>query len=103
MHVLTVLCAGGWMPDNLSEGWRRLGCEVHEFLYGTHMGRGWSRDGRVENAKVNADLLGLARRLKAEGQLDLVFTVIYDDVLQVETARALRSLGVPMEIGRAHV
>lgn len=96
MHVLTVLCAGGWMPDNLSEGWRRLGCEVHEFLYGTHMGRGWSRDGRVENAKVNADLLGLARRLKAEGQLDLVFTVIYDDVLQVETARALRSLGVPM-------
>jgi len=96
MHVLTVLCAGGWMPGNLSEGWRRLGCEVHEFLYGTQMGRAWSRDGRIENARVNVDLLALARRLKADGRLDLVFTVIYDDVLQVSTARALRGLGVPM-------
>jgi hypothetical protein len=96
MHVLTVLCAGGWMPENLSEGWRRLGCEVHEILYGTHMGRDWSRSGHIENAKFNADLLALARRLKDEGRLDLIFAVIYDDVLQVSTARSLRSLGVPM-------
>jgi hypothetical protein len=96
MDVLTVLCAGGWMPGNLSEGWRRLGCTVHEFLYGTHMGKDWSAQGLVANRGVNERLLGIARRLKAEGKLDLIFAVIYDDVLEVETARGLRALGVPM-------
>lgn len=96
MNVLTVLCAGGWMPDNLSEGWRRLGCAVHEFLYGTHMGKDWSAQGLAANRGVNERLLDTARRLKAEGRLDLIFAVIYDDVLEVETARGLRALGVPM-------
>lgn len=96
MNVLTVLCAGGWMPGNLSEGWRRLGCTVHEFLYGTHMGKDWSAEGLAANLGVNKRLLDTARRLKAEGKLDLIFAVIYDDVLEAETARSLRALGVPM-------
>ena len=96
MNVLTVLCRGGWMPRNLSEGWRRLGCSVEEFLYGTHMGKSWDREGLAENRAINAELWELARRLKSEGRLDLIFMVIYDDVLDVETAKKLRSLGVPM-------
>lgn len=96
MHVLTILNQGGWMPTNLSEGWRRLGCTVEEFLYGTHMGKSWSSDGLRENQKINAQLLATAKRLKAEGRLDLIFAVIYDDVLTVETARQLRALDVPM-------
>lgn len=96
MNVLTVLCGGGWMSPNISEGWRRLGCSVEEFFYGTHMGKSWDRGGLAKNRAVNADLLALARRLRSEGRLDLVFMVIYDDVLEVDTARQLRSLGVPM-------
>ncbi len=96
MHILTVLCQGGWMPANLSEGWRRLGCSVEEFFYGTHMGKSWSADGLRENHRINAQLLATAKRLKAEGRLDLIFAVIYDDVLQVETAQQLRALDVPM-------
>ena len=96
MNVLTVLCRGGWMPRNLSEGWRRLGCSVEEFFYGTHMGKSWDREGLAENRSVNDGLWALARRLKSEGRLDLIFMVIYDDVLEVETARKLRSLDVPM-------
>lgn len=96
MHVLTVLCRGGWMPGNLSEGWRRLGCTVEEFFYGTHMGRSWDRDGAARNRAINAELLATAQRLKSEGRLDLVFMVIYDDVLDVDTARKLRALGVPL-------
>jgi len=84
------------MPVHLSEGWRRVGCTVHEFFYGTHMGRDWSAAGRKRNADTNARLLELARRLKANGELDLVFAVIYDDVLAVETAKSLQTLGVPM-------
>lgn len=96
MHILTVLCKGGWMPTNLSEGWRRLGCSVEEFFYGTHMGKSWSADGLRENHQINTQLLATAKRLKAEGRLDLIFAVIYDDVLEVETAQQLRALDVPM-------
>lgn len=96
MHILTVINQGSWMPTNLSEGWRRLGCSVEEFFYGTHMGKAWSSDGLRENRELNAKLLSTARRLKAEGRLDLIFAVIYDDVLAVETARQLRALDVPM-------
>jgi hypothetical protein len=96
MNVLTVLCRGGWMPGNLSEGWRRLGCSVEEFFYGTHMGKSWDRDGTAENRAINAQLWATAQRLKSEGRLDLVFMVIYDDVLDVDTAKKLRSLGVPL-------
>lgn len=96
MHVLTILCKGGWMPINLSEGWRRLGCSVSEFFYGTHMGKSWSTEGLRANHQLNAQLLATAKRLKAEGCLDLIFAVIYDDVLEVETAKQLRALDVPM-------
>ncbi|HEY9693362.1 MAG TPA: glycosyltransferase [Oculatellaceae cyanobacterium] len=96
MHVLTILCKGGWMPANLSEGWRRLGCSVEEFFYGTHMGKSWTAEGLQENHQINAQLLATAKRLKAEGRLDLIFAVIYDDVLEVETAQQLRALDVPM-------
>ncbi len=84
------------MPCHLSEGWRRMGATVHEFLYGTHMGKSWIRAGLEANRVVNRDLLQTARRLKGEGRLDLIFAVIYDDVLEVETAQRLRALGVPM-------
>lgn len=96
MNVLTVLCSDGWMPGNLSEGWRRLGCRVHEFFYGRTMGRSWTAAGRADNRATNARLLATARQLKSEGALDLVFAVVYDDVLEVETARGLKSLDVPL-------
>ncbi|BAY33446.1 hypothetical protein NIES2107_53420 [Nostoc carneum NIES-2107] len=96
MHVLTVLCKDGWMPANLSEGWQRLGCSVEEFFYGTHMGKSWSNQGLENNRQINTQLLTTAKRLKAEGRLDLIFAVIYDDVLEVETAKQLRALDVPM-------
>jgi len=96
MHVLTVLCSGGWMSSNLSEGWRQLGCTVEEFFYGSHMGKSWSTTGVKTNQQINLDLLATAKRLKVEGRLDLIFAVIYDDVLEVETAQELRKLDVPL-------
>ncbi len=96
MHVLTILCSGGWMSSNLSEGWRQLGCTVEEFFYGSHMGKSWSSAGLETNHQINLDLLTTAKRLKAEGQLDLIFAVIYDDVLEIETVQQLRKLNVPL-------
>lgn len=96
MNILTILCKDGWMPKNLSEGWRRLGCSVEEFFYGTHMGKSWDAEGLKVNQDINYQILATAKRLKAEGRLDLIFAVIYDDVLEVETAKQLRALDVPM-------
>jgi spore maturation protein CgeB len=96
MHVLTVICRDGWMSGNLSEGWRRLGCGVEEFFYGTHMGKAWDREGLRTNHETNQRLLDVAERLAADGRLDLIFCVIYDDVLEVGTIRRLRKLGVPI-------
>jgi spore maturation protein CgeB len=96
VHVLTVICRDGWMPGNLSEGWRRLGCTVEEFFYGSHMGKAWDPEGRKTNHETNQRLLDLAQRLVRENRLDLIFCVIYDDVLEVATIRRLRKLSVPI-------
>lgn len=96
MHILNIILKDGWMPGNLSAGWRLLGCSVEEFFYGTHMGKSWDREGLRKNHQLNVELLATARRLKREGRLDLIFALIYDDVLEADTARGLRSLDVPM-------
>jgi spore maturation protein CgeB len=96
MNILMLLCKDTWMSRNLSEGWRQLGCTVDEFFYGTHMGKSWTPEGIRENQLLNANILDKAKLLKAKGQLDLIFSVIYDDVLTIETAQKLRSLDVPM-------
>lgn len=96
MHVLTVICRDGWMSGNLTEGWRRLGCGVEEFFYGTHMGKAWNRQGLAANRATNQQLLEVAERLASEGRLDLIFCAIYDDVLEVDTIRRLRKLGAPV-------
>jgi len=84
------------MSQNLSEGWRLAGFEVEEFFYGSHMGRGWHAAGRRANRETNQHLRRTADRLHGEGRLDLIFSVIYDDVLELDTIKALRSYGVPM-------
>lgn len=96
MTVLTVICDGGWMSENLSEGWGRVGFDVEEFFYGSHMGKSWDRAGRWTNREVNKHLLETAARLHSEGRLALIFCVIYDDVLDVETIKALRGYGIPI-------
>ncbi|MFN5856959.1 MAG: glycosyltransferase [Pseudanabaenaceae cyanobacterium] len=96
MHVLMVICQGGWMPIHLSEGWRQLGAQVTEFFYGTTMGKNWQRGGLRENLRLNQELWETAAKLKADGRLDLIFAVIYDDVLTVETVQKLRTLQIPL-------
>lgn len=84
------------MSQNLSKGWRLAGFEVEEFFYGSHMGRGWHAAGRRTNRETNQRLRRTADRLHGEGRLDLIFSVIYDDVLEIDTIKALRKYGVPM-------
>jgi hypothetical protein len=60
------------------------------------MGKSWDRRGAQSNHEMNVRLYETAAKLRSAGQLDLIFSVLYDDVLEVETARRLSSLGAPL-------
>jgi hypothetical protein len=85
------------MEINLLDTLRRHFCEkLHVFTYPGGMGRLGSKAWRHERDALSAQLLAVARSLKATGELDLLFCIVYDDFLTVETARQLRQLRVPM-------
>ena len=50
----------------------------------------------AESLAEHRRLIRAACALKAAGELDLLFCIVYDDFLTVETAQQLRQLGVPM-------
>jgi hypothetical protein len=51
---------------------------------------------RKTREELNRTLLATARTLRAAGRLDLIFCIVYDDFLLLETAEQLRQLGAPM-------
>jgi len=74
-----------------------MGHDVDEFCYGPAVGEFYGRARHVERAARNAELFEIARRAAASpGGLQLIFCYVYDDFLQVDTARALAGLGVPL-------
>ena len=97
MRALAVLPPDRWMEINLLETLRRHYCdELHVFHYPGGMGQLGSATWRGKRDELNQDLLALARRLLAAGRLDVIFCIVYDDFLLVDTAEKLRALGVPM-------
>ncbi|HSQ49864.1 MAG TPA: glycosyltransferase [Nitrospiraceae bacterium] len=97
MKMLAILPPDRWIEINLLDTLRRHYCdELHVFHYPGGMGQLGSSEWRNTRDGLNQDLLVLARGLRAAGRLDLIFCIIYDDFLRVETAKQLRDLGVPM-------
>lgn len=97
MKLLAVVPPDRWMEINLLATLRRHYCDkLHVFSYPGGMGRLGSKTWRKERDELNDQLVTVARTLKAAGELDLLFCIVYDDFLSVETAQRLRQLGVPM-------
>ena len=97
MHVLAVLPPDRWMEINLIDPLRQHYCDTLQvFHYPGGMGQLGSADWRRTREELNQELLSTARTLRATGRLDLIFCVVYDDFLLVDTARQLQQLGVPM-------
>jgi hypothetical protein len=85
------------MEINLLDTLRGHYCEkLHVFTYPGGMGRLGSKAWRKERDVLNKQLVTVARMLKTAGELDLLFCIVYDDFLTVETAHQLRELCVPM-------
>ena len=97
MKVLAILPPDRWMEINLLATLRRHYCDkLHVFNYPGGMGRLGSKAWRKERDVLNEQLVTVARTLKTAGELDLLFCIVYDDFLTVETAQQLRQLRVPM-------
>jgi spore maturation protein CgeB len=97
MHILAILPPDRWMEINLLDPLRQQYCDsLHTFHYPGGMGQLGSADWRHERDELNQKLLVTARTLRATGSLDLIFCVVYDDFLLVDTARQLQQLAVPM-------
>jgi hypothetical protein len=85
------------MQVNLLDTLQQHYCEeLHVFTYPGGMGQLGSKRWRIQRNELNRRLIRLAGDLKSAGRLDLIFCILYDDFLLVETARRLRDLNVPM-------
>ncbi|HWC50892.1 MAG TPA: DUF3880 domain-containing protein, partial [Nitrospira sp.] len=97
MNALAVVPPDRWMEINLLETLREHYCgRLEVFTYPGGMGRLGAKSWREQRDRLNAQLIRLATTLKAAGRLDLMFFIVYDDFLSVETAQQLRTLHVPM-------
>ena len=97
MRALAVLPPDKWMEINLLDTLRNHYCnDLQVFTYPGGMGQLGSKRWRVQRDELNCRLVQLARSLKSAGRLDLIFCIVYDDFLLIETAKQLRDLGVPM-------
>lgn len=97
MHVLAVLPPDRWMEINLLDPLRQHYCDTLQvFHYPGGMGQLGSADWRRIREQLNHDLLSTARKLQTTGRVDLIFCVVYDDFLLVDTAQQLQQLAVPM-------
>ena len=97
MNALAIVPPDRWMEINLLDTLRRHYCDHLEvFTYPGGMGRLGSKDWRDQRDQLNNQLVGLARALKSAHRLDLMFFIVYDDFLRVDTAKRLRDLNVPM-------
>lgn len=97
MKALAVMPPDRWMEINLLDTLGRHFCErLRVFTYPGGMGRLGSKLWRSKRDKLNEQLVQLAGTLKSAGELDLMFFIVYDDFLTVESARRLRRMNVPM-------
>lgn len=97
MRGLAVLPPDKWMEVNLLDTLRRHYCDdLQVFHYPGGMGQLGSSAWRDKRDELNQELLRLARSLRAAGRLDLIFCIVYDDFLRVETAKQLHELRAPM-------
>ena len=96
MKVLAVLPPSPWMEINIVATLRRYYAANLEVFHYPGMGELGSRQWRTQRDELNESLLRLARDLHSAGRLDLIFCIVYDDFLRVDTAKRLRALNVPM-------
>lgn len=96
MHILIVIESASWADYHISGSLQEAGHEVHRFFYGGGVGEFYGYARKEEQLQKNAALLNLAKRLRGEGRLDLIFCYVYDDFLIPAYAMAVADLDVPM-------
>jgi spore maturation protein CgeB len=96
MRMLAVVPPDPWVEVNLLQTLRQHYCEDLYVMLCPEENQLGSRQWRAQRDALNEDLVRLAGSLRSTGRLDVIFFIVYDDFLTVETAERLRTLGVPM-------
>lgn len=96
MRALAVVPPDPWVEVNLIQTLRQHYCDDLCVFYSPEENQLGSRAWRARRDVLNEDLVRLAGNLQASGRLDLIFCIVYDDFLNVDTAKRLQALGVPM-------
>ena len=95
MRILAVIDGEPWGERHIAGSLRELGHDVHSHVYGSAVGEFYGRARAREREEKNAGLVALARNLRENGGLDLIFCYVYDDFLLPTSAAELARLGVP--------
>ena len=96
MRILAVTDAERWFSFHLVGSLIDAGHEVETFITGPGAGEFYGRSRQVERIAKNQVLLEHARRMIADGGLDLIVCYVYDDFLTRTYARKLEALSIPM-------
>jgi hypothetical protein len=95
MNILAVTESPSWVEHHIVGSLTDMGHDVMTYPTGTFVGEYYSRSRWQERKHKNQQLVELARRLRSEERLDLIFCYVYDDFLTVEHASSLAAIGVP--------
>lgn len=96
LRILTVVEPSGWTQEHITGSLRAMGHDVLRFDQSGHVAKFYGGGERLLKQQRNAELRRTARELAADGGLDLIFCYVYDDFLELDTARTLFRLDVPL-------
>lgn len=94
--ILVVMEKDSWVNLNIACSLELMGHTVYRFYFGEYVGEFYGRSRRHEQAQKNRDLVEMAKSLKSNGGLDLIFCYVFDDFLLPEYAKQLSVLAIPM-------
>jgi hypothetical protein len=95
VRILTVLDGEPWGARHIVGSLRELGHDVHSHVYGEAVGEFYGRARAQEREKKNERLVEVAKCLRRNGGLDLIFCYAYDDFLLPAAAADLAGIGAP--------
>lgn len=96
LKILMVIEKNSWMDSHLASSLEDMGNKVTRFYYGRYVWEFYGAHRYFERKKKNQELLNIAKKLRDDDGLDLIFCYVYDDFLLLSYAKALSNLNIPM-------
>lgn len=94
--ILVVMEKNSWMNVHIANSLEAMGHNVTRFYFGDYVCEYYGFTRWHEKIEKNKALVNIAKSLRDEQGLDLIFCYVYDDFLMPKYAKALSHLKIPM-------